>query len=65
MVFLDHQELLDSTYFSHVYQFTKDCSVTVEFTDEERSRVVNSIRSEVTQDGQEYTEHTAWEFFIK
>lgn len=64
-MFLDDQELLDCSHIPYVYQFVKDCSITVEFTPEERACVVNSLRSEVTQNGSDYTEHKAWNFFIK
>ena len=65
IVLLDDLELTSSKYFSSVYQFVKDCSITVQFTSEERSRVVNALRSEVTQTGSEYSEQIAWNFFLK
>ena len=65
IVLLDDLELTSPTYFSSIYQFVKDCSITVQFTSEERSRVVNALRSEVTQTGSEYSEQIAWDFFLK
>ena len=64
VVFLDDQELLHSSYIPLVYEFVKDCSITIDFTPEERSRIVNSLRSEVTKNGSDYTEQKAWNFFI-
>jgi dynein heavy chain len=64
IVFLDHQEIPNVDYLPYVYQFVKDCSLTVEFTNEERLCVINSLRSEITQCGFKYSEKIAWQFFI-
>ena len=65
MVFLDDQELLHPSCISLVYEFVKDCSINMDFNPEERSRIVNSLRSEVTRNSSEYSEQKAWIFFIK
>uniref|UniRef100_A0A1X7UKN4 Uncharacterized protein n=1 Tax=Amphimedon queenslandica TaxID=400682 RepID=A0A1X7UKN4_AMPQE len=64
VIFLDDQELLHPSCISLVYEFVKDCSINMDFNPEERSRIVNSLRSEVTRNGSEYSEQKAWIFFI-
>lgn len=64
-MFIDDHELVDSTYLPAVYQFVKDCSISVEYSQEEKAKLTNALRSEVCSDGNEYSQTVAWKFFLK
>ena len=63
LLYLDDIEVPDSAYLPSVYQFIKDCSISVDFTSEEKSKITNTLRSEVCRNGRDYTQTMAWSFF--
>ena len=64
-MYLDDKELLGPSFVSSVYQFVKNCSISVDFTIEERTRIINALRPDVSRDGLEFTPSIAWEYFLK
>ena len=64
LLLLDEHEIAQTSFLPPVYRFIKDCHISAEFTSEEKSKIVNSVRSEVCRSGKEFSPKTAWEFFI-
>ena len=65
VVLLTDKEILDESFLTCVYEFVKGGAITPLFSKEEQARVVNAVRSDMTQMGVAFTRQTGWEFFIR
>ena len=64
-MFIDDHELIDPSHLPPLYQYIKDCSISVEYTMEEKVKLTNGLRAEVCSDGSEFSHTLAWKFFIE
>ena len=64
-MFIDDHELPGPAHLVPVYQFIKDCSISVDYSIEEKAKLINALRSEACSDGAEFSPAIAWQFFIK
>ena len=65
LLLLTDKEILNESFLSCVYEFVKGGAISALFSPEEVSRIVNAVRSDVTQAGLEFSKTVAWNFFLK
>ena len=65
LLLLTNTELLHEEFLTCVYEFVKEGAISPLFSKEERSHIVNAIRSDLTRTGLEFSHETAWKFFIE
>ena len=57
-------EMLHESFLGLLYEAVCDCHITHLFPREERTRIINAVRSEVTRAGLVFNSTTAWDFFL-
>ena len=65
LLLLTSTELLHEEFLTCVYEFVKEGAISPLFSREERSHIVNAIRSDLTQTGLAFSHEIAWKFFIE
>ena len=53
------------TFMVYLEELINNCSITHLFTEEEKSHVINAIRSSVTHAGIDFCQDSAWVFFLR
>ena len=53
------------TFMVYLEELINNCSITHLFTEEEKSHVINAIRSSVTHAGIDFCQDSAWGFFLR
>ncbi|CAH1797693.1 unnamed protein product [Owenia fusiformis] len=62
---IEEEELVDEDFLVFVTEFIVSSDITPLFNFEERTTIINSIRTDVTQAGLTYTRDVAWDFFLR
>lgn len=65
VVLLTDKEILDESFLTCVYEFIKGGAISPLFSKEEQAKIVNAVRSDMTQAGIPFTRQSGWNFFIK
>lgn len=65
LLLLTDKEILHESFMTCVYEFVKGGAISALFSNEEKSRIVNAVRSDVTHAGLEFNREVAWNFFLK
>ena len=65
VVLLTDKEILDESFLTCVYEFVKGGAISPLFSKEEQGKIVNAVRSDMTQAGVPFTRQAGWEFFIR
>ena len=64
IILITDKEILDESFLTCVYEFVKGGAISPLFSKEEQAKVVNAVRSDMTQAGIAFTRQSGWEFFI-
>ena len=65
VVLLTDKEILDESFLTCVYEFVKGGAISSLFSKEEQAKIVNAVRSDMTQEGIAFTQQTGWTFFMR
>ena len=65
LLLLTSVEMLHSSFLGLLHEAVCEAHITHLFTAEERTHIVNAVRSDVTRAGLVFTVSTAWEFFLR
>ena len=65
VILLTDKEILDKSFLICVYEFVKGGAISPIFSKEEQAKIVNAVRSDMTQAGVAFTRQSGWQFFIR
>ena len=65
VILLTDKEILDESFLTCVYEFIKGGAISPLFSKEEQAKIVNAVRSDMTQAGVAFTRQSGWQFFIR
>lgn len=65
VVLLTDKEILDESFLTCVYEFVRGGAISPLFSKEEQAKIVNAVRSDMTQAGIAFTCEAGWKFFIE
>ena len=64
LLLVDSSELAEPSFLTPLYQLVKGCSVSPRFSPEQRARIINGVRPDLTRAGLPFSGEAAWDFFI-
>lgn len=65
VILLTDKEILDESFLTCVYEFVTGGAISPLFSKEEQAKIVNAVRSDMTQAGIPFTRQAGWKFFIR
>ena len=65
VILLTDKEILDESFLTCVYEFIKGGAISPLFSKEEQAKIVNAVRSDMTQAGVAFTRQSGWQFFLR
>ena len=65
LLLLTDKEILHESFLGYVYKLVKDCGISTLFSKEEKAKIVNVLRGDLTQHELRMSKENAWVFFLK
>ena len=65
LLLVNSVEMLHASFLGLLHEAICDSHITHLFSDDERTRIINAVRSDVTRAGLTFTPSTAWDFFLR